>query len=184
MAAVTDNLNAYDKDTLTPLLYAVMKGHHKACKLLLTLLDENGLSLNKKDEMGFSPLHWSVSLQREDIARTFVEQGADINKKDMQGETPLFNAARNASEGILVMLLQNGASIDYRNNEGKTVMDIAKNARVKAILLKFGPKAENRSKTPLVIVGGVNEQQEVKVRNQGIFSLKEIMKLRFYGTVD
>jgi ankyrin repeat protein len=117
LCKLTESLNLRDKDHLTPLHCAVMKGHYKATKLLLHYLESQGLSMNKRDDMGYTALHWAVSLQRDDIIRLLVEYDVNLNKQDIQKETPLFLAIRNGSEHAVVYLLQNGASPDIRNNE-------------------------------------------------------------------
>ncbi len=55
------DVNAHDQRTITPLQYAVIRGHTEATRLLI----ENGAALDLPDSIGYTPLGMALHLQSE-----------------------------------------------------------------------------------------------------------------------
>ena len=53
------------------------------------ILIENGANVNAKDDLGYSPLHWSARLGKDNVAKLLIEHNADVNARDANRKTPL-----------------------------------------------------------------------------------------------
>ena len=51
------------------------------------------MSVDERDSLGWTPLHWSVYWERSDCAAQLLEQGAPVNAADSHGVTALHLAA-------------------------------------------------------------------------------------------
>jgi ankyrin repeat protein len=82
---VTENWNIADKDDFTALHLSVMRGYQNVSEFLAKELSDNSLSLNKKDSFGYTPLHWSVTLNNPELLQCLLEYGANTNKVNFEG---------------------------------------------------------------------------------------------------
>ena len=67
------------------LLDAASEGNVKAVKQHLA----DGVDVNVKDKVGWTPLHEAVGQGHKEIAELLIAKGADVNAKDEDGDTPL-----------------------------------------------------------------------------------------------
>jgi len=79
------NVNARDKNGLTPLHRAADQGRTDIARILL----EHGTDVNARDKNGLTPLHRAAFWEDAEVARLLLEHGADVNARDEDGETPL-----------------------------------------------------------------------------------------------
>jgi ankyrin repeat protein len=86
---------------------------------LATRMLERGVSVNERDHMGNTPLHWAV--KHPDMVKFLVEHGADVNARNRLGETALHLAVRR--KAAVEILLANGADRTIRTVFGKTAVD-------------------------------------------------------------
>ena len=61
------------------------KGDIEAVKLHL----DNGVDVNAKDNIGWTPLHFATVLDHKEIVELLIATGADVNAKNKEGRTPL-----------------------------------------------------------------------------------------------
>ena len=84
IAAGTD-VNAKGDEGLTPLHYAVARGHKEVAELLIT----KGADVNAKDDDGWTPLHDAAFEGHKEIVELLIAADADVNAKANDGATPL-----------------------------------------------------------------------------------------------
>ncbi|KAK0716794.1 heterokaryon incompatibility protein-domain-containing protein, partial [Lasiosphaeria miniovina] len=87
--------------------------------------DEEGASIDLKDNYGWTPLSRAAESGHEAVVRLLLEKGASIDLKDNYGRTPLSRAAANGHEAVVRLLLEKGASIDLTDNYGWTPLSRA-----------------------------------------------------------
>lgn len=61
----------------------------QATTAVLKLLLDCGVSVDARDEHGYTPLHFAVRANREDMVQLLLERGADINAKSYKGYSVL-----------------------------------------------------------------------------------------------
>ncbi|KAJ6178059.1 hypothetical protein N7519_008520 [Penicillium mononematosum] len=95
-----------DLDNMTPLHYAVAKGHQKLAKLLL----QNGADINfgiqrncagypmgnHHNTWGLTPLHFAALAGSSTMTKFLLSEGADVNARCQYGDTPLHLTLRKA----------------------------------------------------------------------------------------
>lgn len=99
----------------------------KACQngqkgIVLSFLKRGGININRKDNAGFTPLHYACRKGTRDIARILIENDADVNVMSNRGVTPLHLAASIGSKEIMRLLIEAGADVDATDNSGQSVM--------------------------------------------------------------
>jgi ankyrin repeat protein len=148
-------VSSKDKESRTPLYYAVEMGNKDVAELLLA----NNADANAKAPKtvkshdisigtltfiysDWTPLHLAVEKRYKEIAELLLAKGADVNVRNGNGETPLHVVAqitvnnpvdfqRLAKSGgadlkeIAELLLVKGANVNARNNNGETPLHIA-----------------------------------------------------------
>lgn len=80
-------------------------------------LIESGADVNRKDESGYSMLHFAVGRNNASIVKDLIEHGADVNAKDPQGKTPLHYAH---TLDVVLALLKAKPDINAKDKEGDT----------------------------------------------------------------
>ncbi|KAF7128361.1 hypothetical protein CNMCM5793_003091 [Aspergillus hiratsukae] len=95
------DLNATDKNGLTPLLWAARTEQLVIAKILL----ERGADLEVRDESSRTPLIWAVFNRDEGLARLLLEKGAVIEAEDKYERTAFFWAVENSHEEMVKLLL-------------------------------------------------------------------------------
>jgi len=104
------------------LVIAVKAGALEAVDLLLRW----GASLESRDNMGRTALHWSVTLGYTKIAEHLLAQGADINALDLENNTALHFAIDNNNTEMVQLLIKQGAKINLRNHQGRNAFNISR----------------------------------------------------------
>ncbi|KAG0130902.1 ankyrin repeat-containing domain protein [Tuber indicum] len=104
-----------EKDGLTALQWAAVKGHEPLARLLL----RNGVNINISRN-GWTALHRAVRHGFEDIVALLLEEGADASIKGTAGMTALHWAAFLGNEKVVKRLLETGVGISTEDNFGKT----------------------------------------------------------------
>ena len=89
-----------------------------------------GADVNRKDNGGWTPLHFAAQEQVVEIARTLIEAGAEVDSKDHFGNTPLWRAVSDyRGDGRLIELLRQKAANAFVQNE-KGVSPVALARRI------------------------------------------------------
>lgn len=70
---------------VTALTQSALDGRLESVKFLIEL----GADVNKKDRLGWTPLHYAVSEGYVDICEYLLQNGADCSVRNKQGEFPI-----------------------------------------------------------------------------------------------
>jgi ankyrin repeat protein len=147
-----------DKSGATPLHYDAILYVDEIDAYIAELLIKYGADVNNKDENGYAPLHWAVTLGKSRIINVLLENGADVNAKDNIGSTPLHRVVVSDEESkrsnIAKVLIEHGADVNARNHQGLTPLHMATTlgkVDVTKVLLENGadPNVTLQSLTPL-----------------------------------
>jgi hypothetical protein len=121
------------------LLKAATDGNIK----IVTSLLEEGVDINTKNNLGWTPLHAAIWNHRDNVAEMLIDKGADINAKDDKGRTPLHFAVEKAKKNIVELLIAKGADVNAISNDRQNALTIARSNGHKEIadfLIKNGAK--------------------------------------------
>ena len=137
---------------------------------LLSLL-EHGADANEAQGDGMTALHWAVTNQDVESARSLIYAGANVRATTrLNAVTPLWLAAQSGDAVMVYMLLDNKAEADAPNGDGVTPLMIASasgNPDVVHILFERGanPNAAERTygQTPLMFAAANNEADVIAV---------------------
>jgi ankyrin repeat protein len=81
--------------------------------------------LNKKDQLGYTPLHWAASQGDGAAVRLLLDAGANVGEVNSNGETPLHSACRAGSLTCAEALITAGEDIHSRQPNGYQPIHIA-----------------------------------------------------------
>lgn len=108
------DLDQYNRDGWTPLMYAAYVGHDNIVNLLLDFpVDVNARSRTKKN-YGATPLMLASSCGNETVVYFLLQNGAKIDAQDNRGWTSLFYATYQGHVNVVKMLLENDANREIR----------------------------------------------------------------------
>lgn len=156
------NVDARNKYGCTALIGSLLNPHdHKRTLLIVKELLNAGVSVNKCDVYGRTPLHIAVIKCKEwSVIQELLNHGADINAKDGEKETPLYFAIRNGHVDVIKKLLKRGASVKVGNVYDETPLHVAlkrkeQTLEIIQLMLKHGANVNEKcyfDTTPLSIV--------------------------------
>ncbi len=111
-------------------------------------VQRNPEKLEELDELGKTPLFFTVVQRQEEVLRWLVEQGADVNHQDATGLTAMHAAARWDRGDMIRVLHELGGKLDARDAFGGTPLHAAaysqrRNAIQTLLELGADPTAEN-----------------------------------------
>ena len=110
------------KDTITPLMWAVIYDNLKSVKYLI----EKDANIEDSDVNGWNAFMFACAKGYMNIVKYILEIYPDIiNKKSKSKETALMIAADNGKLDVVEYLLDNNASIKDQNINGDTALYIA-----------------------------------------------------------
>ena len=146
---------------------AAMRGDHDQVLELL----EHGADANAAQGDGMTALHWAVTNEDVDTARSLVYAGANVHATTrLNGVTPLWLAAQCGEAVMVYMLLDNKADADAANGAGVTPLMIASasgNPDVVQVLIERGanPNAKEKTyeQTPLMFAAANDEADVIAV---------------------
>lgn len=100
---------------------------HECClnrdTLRLISLLEIDADIDKKDDMGVTPLHIAAREDYQEGLELLLERGADVNVQSMYGATPLHYGIKSCD--VVKALLNKGASPNYSDKFGETPLIVA-----------------------------------------------------------
>eukprot|EP00826_Nyctotherus_ovalis_P061613 TRINITY_DN8786_c0_g3_i1.p1 TRINITY_DN8786_c0_g3~~TRINITY_DN8786_c0_g3_i1.p1 ORF type:complete len:141 (-),score=23.94 TRINITY_DN8786_c0_g3_i1:164-586(-) len=88
--------------------------------MLIKYSVDKGASIDEKDLMGRTPLHYAAVNNNVKSATFLLQSGASINSKNIAGETPLMKAAEKNHKEVLQILLSQGCDVVAESKSGKT----------------------------------------------------------------
>ncbi|KAH6957547.1 ankyrin repeat-containing domain protein [Ilyonectria sp. MPI-CAGE-AT-0026] len=125
----------------TPLIIAAAKNHLEVVKLLLVA----GANTRAQTSGGWSPLHFALWKNEEDMAIHILEHDPDINSSTVVGLRPLHVAAQVGLADICARILDLGAEMDARDDGGVTALRAAVQAgqlEVVKLLVERGSRTD------------------------------------------
>jgi ankyrin repeat protein len=114
----------------------------------VSILKKNGISIDKQDDNGNSPLHIAILNGDFEYTRFLINQGADMNIKNNTDLSPLHLTAFLNSHQISGYLMEKGAVVDIKGNSGYTPLHIASelnNYTLVKQLLNHGAKTKHKT---------------------------------------
>jgi ankyrin repeat protein len=119
------NINARDKDRVTPLMKAA--GKNKNPEVIEVLLNA-GANISARNEDGLTPLIITAGLNKNpEVIEVLLDAGANVNARNENGMTPLMIAGGlNENSEVINMLLNNKADASLKDMNGNTAFDYAK----------------------------------------------------------
>ncbi|XP_078131133.1 ankyrin repeat and SOCS box protein 2-like [Sander vitreus] len=113
---------------------------------LRVLLSAQRGMINKRSELGETPLFVAVSNKQLQCVQVLLESAADVNIQNYDKETPLFRACERSSAAMVAALLNHGALVNTScTPQGCTALHEAacrNNVEICDMLLKAGAKLE------------------------------------------
>lgn len=103
-------------------------GHCAAYKGDLVFFKElvaGGMSVDAKEDKGFSPLHYAVAGKQKEVLQYLIDNGADINAPTTCGELPFTWAIHHDDADMYKFLMMEGADLNLKGCQG-TDVEIAK----------------------------------------------------------
>jgi ankyrin repeat protein len=144
-----------DREILTPLCIASMKGHLPVVQALL----QGGADADKATDYGWTPLYMASHADHVPVVQALLQGGADVDKAAGGGATSLHIASQQGHVPVVHALLQGGADVDKAKDDdgGYTPLIIASqggHVPVVQALLQGGAdmdKATDNGTTPLIM---------------------------------
>lgn len=112
----TVDVNYQDKDGVSPLLVAVVRGFEAIVQLLL----KKGADTSLTGKDGLTALMMAVKGGYQGLVVQLLEYEADVTARNKDGQTPLLLAVEEGHEAIAFLLLQHGAATDASDRSGRT----------------------------------------------------------------
>ena len=116
------DVNARDKNVITPLYWACQWQNHDVVKQLIdygakvNLIEDGHHGLRNN----FYPLIMAAQKRKPEIVELLLDAGADVNVRDEDDCTPLYIACRNGRPDIARLLIDAGADVNARGTAGWT----------------------------------------------------------------
>ncbi len=92
------------------------------------LVKKNPILVNKRMDMGYTPLFYATENNKIEIAEYLISKGADVDfvlLDDYYGITPMTNGIVKGNFKMVKMLRERGAEIQYRTNLGENYLHFA-----------------------------------------------------------
>jgi ankyrin repeat protein len=139
-------LNVKDKSGQTEFHIAVLRGNRDLSRFLVSKgatapelhlaaclgdlarvksLVEEGVDVDTKDEIGWTPLYWAASTAEEEVAEFLIGKGADIDVRTNNDRTPLQQAATAGAAKLTSLLISKGADSNARDEGNGTPLHSA-----------------------------------------------------------
>ncbi|KAG8447760.1 hypothetical protein GDO86_015029 [Hymenochirus boettgeri] len=112
---------------------------------LLRLISSNSELINQEDQLGRTPLMYSVLGDRKCVAEALLKHGALVNHSDRSGRTALHLAAQSGNHRLLKLLLSRKADCTHRDLREITALHLStrhQDTRCLALLLKYTPPGQ------------------------------------------
>ncbi|EAA21277.1 UNC-44 ankyrins [Plasmodium yoelii yoelii] len=119
------NLNEYNKEGLTLLLYGIEKGSIECCNYLI---NDRNVNIFLKDKKTKENALMKCMVIGNDIINISIElllkNKADINSTDSQNNTPLITSIKRSNEEAARLLIENNADINIKDKNLNSVLHI------------------------------------------------------------
>jgi uncharacterized protein len=115
------DLEKLDRDNKDTCLIHAIKSN--SIDMVETLIKAK-VSVNKKDELGNTPLIWACGKNKIEIVTVLTNQLCNLNVQNKEGNTALIYATMNKNYDILRLLIEKGADKNIKNNRGQDALKI------------------------------------------------------------
>ena len=127
----------------------------RGCIDCLRLFIKNKETINQKDQVGRTPLHYASCFCKPECTKILLENGANVQEKTIYGRTPLHTAsAYGSTECVKILLESEEIILNEKDEDGWTPLHHAarfNNIGCVNLLLNKGHDLsikENKGKTP------------------------------------
>jgi ankyrin repeat protein len=148
------DVNARDKNGLTPLMHAAKTGKERAVEILIS----EGADSTSVDNFGMGAISRAASSGSPTIIAHLIQKGADIEFVDGEGLTPLIRAVRKGKRQAVELLIDKEANADVLDEKGTPLLSWAVvngTREIVRILLQCGKAdpniRDNYGVTPLMV---------------------------------
>ncbi len=100
-----EDINAQDKDGVTPLHWAVADNNKELAKLLI----KHGADVDVRNRDKHTPLHYAAVHGYVEIVKYLIDNGANVNAQDEDGHIPLHFAVKYDNKELANLLIKHGA---------------------------------------------------------------------------
>jgi len=151
-------VDATDKDGVTPLFWAADRGHTEVVKLLL----DRGANVALTAPQGLTPLHAAARGGHSGMVKLLIDKRAHVDARALAERTPLHDAAAHGRLECAKLLLDHGADVEAADALGDTALHRAAmygHIEVAKLLLDAGADAEVRNvrdKSPSALALAMN----------------------------
>ena len=112
------NLEVFDAEQRTPIIYAAVVGNSDIVELLI----KSRAEINHRDKHGNTALFYAAGNGNVDVMEVLLENAARIDLDNRQGLTPLINAAAKGQVAAVQLLLDRRADPNRRDYTGRTAL--------------------------------------------------------------
>ncbi|XP_038312540.1 ankyrin repeat domain-containing protein 26-like isoform X5 [Canis lupus familiaris] len=157
------DIEAKNKDGLTPLLLAINEKKEKMVAFLVEKANINAVDYAKR-----TALHLACAIGREDMVKLLVDRHCQLNLCDGEDRTALVKAIQCQEEACVTLLLEHGADPKVKDNKGNTALHYAAHEGIvsiaeKLLLQNANIEAKNTDGlTPVLVALNENKEQMVK----------------------
>ncbi|KAB2978602.1 MULTISPECIES: ankyrin repeat domain-containing protein [unclassified Wolbachia] len=109
-----EDINAQDKDGMTPLHWAVADNNKELAKLLI----KHRADVDARNRDKHTPLHYAAVHGYVEIAKYLIDNGANVNAQDQDEHIPLYFAVTNDNKELAKLLIKHGAHRSLIKDEG------------------------------------------------------------------
>lgn len=133
---------------------------------IVRLLLAYGANVNRRDNLGSTPLIVAALVGDTDAAKLLIDQGANVTAKDEQGTTALHYAAMSGALGLVKLLINKGADVNAQAKGGDTVLSNAvegQNLELVRVLLDHGADPNLSQKSEETVLGTAKRYGDPKI---------------------
>ncbi|MFC1766702.1 ankyrin repeat domain-containing protein, partial [Planctomycetota bacterium] len=95
---------------------------------------EGGMDVDTKDEFGWTPTYWALSMRQKEVAEYLLDRGASITAKTKSGHTLLHQASKAGLTDIVKSLIVKGVEVDAKSDSGDTSLKDAAGAGQESVV--------------------------------------------------
>lgn len=100
-----------DRDGMTPLHEATIRGHREIVDMFLKLESIHNI-VDLPDHQGRTALHWATALEKTEIAQLLINAGADCSKRDRWGAMAVSRALGESGGSPMPLYFQNFTQVE------------------------------------------------------------------------